>query len=214
MSSPSECPKLVNRQEDISCENKLYKMKSSHTDKAVESTQKFPKANANVSGEAQSENIGSKKQSRRAISTEKLVTDASKSRSSSSNDREDESKEDGSLSNGASVDEPSSTTEGHLDSISRSEKIEAYHALPAKFGSIPSLPQNSSNGLKTSMRKVVQQFISSKQLKCNPSVHGDETGKYKVIFKYVFFPLLIVSNVIDQYQFCFYTVSLTGIVSI
>lgn len=189
-------------------------MKSSHTDKAVESTQKFPKANANASGEAQSENIGSKKQSRRAISTEKLVTDASKSKSSSSNDREDESKEDGSLSNGASVDEPSSTTEGHLDSISRSEKIEAYHALPAKFGSIPSLPQNSSNGLKTSMRKVVQQFISSKQLKCNPSVHGDETGKYKVIFKYVFFPLLIVSNVIDQYQFCFYTVSLTGIVSI
>ncbi|KAM1611693.1 hypothetical protein ACFX11_000487 [Malus domestica] len=201
MSSPLECTKLVNHQEDMSCENKLYKMKSSHTDKAVESTQKFPKANANVSGEAQPENLGSKKQSRRAISTEKLVTDASKSKSSSSNDREDGSKEDGSQSNSASVDEPSSTTEGHLDSISRSEKIEAYHALPAKFSSIPSLPQNSSNGLKTSMRKVVQQFRSSKQLKCNPSSHGDETGKYKVLFPYDLFVKLYSNNSADLYPF-------------
>lgn len=200
MSSPSGCAKLANIQEDISHANKLSKMKSSHTDKEVESTPKIPKAKKNISSDAQPENIGSKKLTRRPISSEKKLTDACKSKSSSSNDTEDESKEEESLSSSVSIDRPSSTTGEHMYSSSRYEKIEAYHALPAneKVGSIPNLPQNARNGLKTSVRKVVQQFKSSKQLKSNLSGRGEEiVGKYKVIVKFVLIPLLVVSSVID-----------------
>ncbi|CAB4314256.1 unnamed protein product [Prunus armeniaca] len=204
MSSPSGCAKLANIQEDISHANKLSKMKSSHIDKEVESTPKIPKAKKNISGDAQPENIGSEKLTRRLISSEKKLTDACKSKSSSSNDTEDESKEEESLSHSVSIDRPSSATGEHMYSSSRYEKIEAYHALPAneKVGSIPNLPQNARNGLKTSVRKVVQQFKSSKQLKSDLSGRGEEiVGKYKVIFPYELFVKLYSYDNVDLCPF-------------
>lgn len=177
---------LVDCQDNFSRANKLIKMKSSHNDKEVESTSKLAKAKINMSADAHPANFAGKKPTRRATLIEKVVTDASKSKSSSTSDREDEHKE-GPLSHGTSGGRPSSTAGGLLDSSLRSEKVDSYHALPAKIGSIPSLPQNACNGLKTSVKKVVQQFKSSKQPKSNLSGPENEiAGKFKVIFKFGF----------------------------
>ncbi|XP_024182286.1 ubiquitin carboxyl-terminal hydrolase 17 isoform X2 [Rosa chinensis] len=197
----SEYTNLVNCRDNFSPANKLVKMKSSHNDKEVESESKLAKAKIDMSADAQPANFAGKKPTRRGTSIEKVVTDAFKSKRLSTSDREDERKE-GPLSNSGSNGRPSSTTGGLLDSSYRSEKVDGYHALPAKIGSTPSLPQNACNGLKTSMKKVVQQFKSSKQLKSNLS--GPENGiagKFKVIFPYELFVKLYSYNNVDLCPF-------------
>lgn len=57
---------------------------------------------------------------------------------------------------------PSSATKGDLLLHTKSVKSENYYALPAKGGGMQNLQQNVCNGLKTSVRKVVQQFRSSR----------------------------------------------------
>ncbi|KAK9949414.1 hypothetical protein M0R45_004938 [Rubus argutus] len=191
---------LVDCQDNFSRANKLIKMKSSDNDKEVESTSKLAKAKINMSADSQPANFVGRKPTRRATSIEKVVTDASKSKSSSTSDREDEHK--GPLSHGTSGGRPSSTAGGLLDSSLRSEKVDSYHALPAKIGSIPNLPQNACNGLKTSVKKVVQQFKSSKQPKSNLSGPENEiAGKFKVIFPYELFVKLYSYNNVDLCPF-------------
>nr|XP_011468537.1 PREDICTED: ubiquitin carboxyl-terminal hydrolase 17 [Fragaria vesca subsp. vesca] len=197
----SEYANLVNCQDNFSRANKLVKMKSSHSDKEVDSKSKLAKAKIDMSADAQPANFVGKKQTRRGTSIEKVVTDAAKSKSLSTSNWEDERKE-GRLSYSASSGRLSSATGELLDSSFRSEKVDSCHALPAKIGSIPSLPQNACNGLKTSMKKVVQQFKSSKQPKSNLSGPENEiAGKFKVIFPYELFVKLYSYNNVDLCPF-------------
>ncbi|KAL6222845.1 hypothetical protein ACLB2K_006235 [Fragaria x ananassa] len=196
----SEYANLVNCQDNFSRANKLVKMKSSHSDKEVDSKSKLAKAKIDMSADAQPANFVGKKQTRRGTSIEKVVTDAAKSKSLSTSNWEDERK--GRLSYSASSGRLSSATGELLDSSFRSEKVDSCHALPAKIGSIPSLPQNACNGLKTSMKKVVQQFKSSKQPKSNLSGPENEiAGKFKVIFPYELFVKLYSYNNMDLCPF-------------
>lgn len=175
LSPPKECAKL----------DKFKKMESSQSDEKSKSTSQFIKAKTVKPEDAQPTNLGSKKLSKATGPTEKVATDSAKRRNSSSSDGRDnlrlfESKERRSFSSNASGDNSSSTIGGHLVSSSKSAKGDGYHALPAKIGSSTSLTQN---GLKTSMRKVVQQFRASKHLKSNMSGHENEiAGRYKVGF--------------------------------
>ncbi|KAL6225095.1 hypothetical protein ACLB2K_003947 [Fragaria x ananassa] len=197
----SKYANLVNCQDNFSRANKLVKMKSSHSDKEVDSKSKLAKAKIDMSADAQPANFVGKKQTRRGTSIEKVVTDAAKSKSLSTSNWEDERKE-GRLSYSASSGRLSSATGELLDSSFRSEKVDSCHALPAKIGSIPSLPQNACNGLKTSMKKVVQQFKSSKQPKSNLSGPENEiAGKFKVIFPYELFVKLYSYNNVDLCPF-------------
>ncbi|XP_015890599.3 ubiquitin carboxyl-terminal hydrolase 17 isoform X1 [Ziziphus jujuba] len=185
-----ECARLVEPVDSISCSNKLKNLEPSHSDEKIKSTSQFIKAKTVKPDDVQSVNLGSKKVAKGTGPAEKLTTDAAKPRNSSSNDGRDSSrlfdcKENRSFSDSASGDQPSSTIGGHFASTSKSAKSDGYHALPAKIGSSASLAQN---GLKTSMRKVVQQFRASKQLKGNMTGHENEiAGRYKVIFPYELF---------------------------
>ncbi|KAF3439217.1 hypothetical protein FNV43_RR17492 [Rhamnella rubrinervis] len=180
LSPPKECTKL----------DKFKKMEPSQSDEKIKSTSQFMRAKTVKSGDAHFANLGSKKPSKATGPAEKVATDSAKPRNSSSSDGRDnirlfESKERRSFSSSASGDSSSSTTGGHFVSSSKSAKSDGYHALPAKLGSSTSLTQS---GLKTSVRKVVQQFRASKHLKSNISGHENEiAGRYKVIFPYELF---------------------------
>lgn len=173
LSPPKECAKL----------DKFKKREPSQSDEKIESTSQFIKAKTVKPEDAQPANLGSKKLSKATGPAEKMATDSAKPRNSSSSDGRDkvrlfESKERRSFSYSASGDSSSSTTGEHLVSSSKSAKGDGYHVLPAKIGSSTSLTQN---GLKTSMRKVVQQFRASKHLKSHMSGHENEiAGRYKV----------------------------------
>ncbi|XP_050371388.1 ubiquitin carboxyl-terminal hydrolase 17-like [Argentina anserina] len=201
LGSTSEHANLVNCHDNFSRANKLVKMKSSQNDTEVESKSKLAKVKMDMSAGSQPAINDGKKSSRRSTSTEKVVTDVSKSKRLSTSDREDERKE-GPLSSSASSGRLSSVTGGLLDSSYRAETVGSCHALPVKTSSIPSLPQNACNGLKTSMKKVVQQFKSSKQLKSNLLGPENEiAGKFKVIFPYELFVKLYSYNNVDLCPF-------------
>ncbi|XVF17344.1 hypothetical protein REPUB_Repub10bG0112700 [Reevesia pubescens] len=174
--------------------SKLNKKKSTHNDDEVESGMQFAKVNNLMSDDVHPIKAVYKK-SARAVLSKILVTDASKksnltSLSSSrpktvNNDREDalqlcERKHFTTSSCSASDDHSSSAAGGH--SVPSSNSV-----FPAKSNS---LSQTASNGLKTSMQKVVQQFKASKQSKSYLFGFGNEVnGKhnYKLIFPYELF---------------------------
>lgn len=180
------CARLEEPVDYISCSNKLKNLEPSHSDEKIKSTSHFIIAKTVKPDDVQPANLGSKKVAKGIVPAEKLTTDAAKPRNSSSNDGRDRSrlfecKENRSFSASASFDQPSSTINGHFASTSKSAKSDGYHALPAKIDSSTSLAQI---GIKTSMRKVVQQFRASKQSKGNMTGHENEiTGRYKVVFK-------------------------------
>ncbi|KAF8406084.1 hypothetical protein HHK36_008164 [Tetracentron sinense] len=131
-----------------------------------------------------------------AVLSEKVDTDASKVRSSPflSSERSDsvandrskgsqllKSREIESLSSNASDDHRSFSTGGHPVPSVKSAKVDSVQAVSTMSTEI------ASNGLKTSMRKVVQQFRSSKLSKHYPLGLGSEIAErynYKMLFSY------------------------------
>ncbi|XP_039012577.1 ubiquitin carboxyl-terminal hydrolase 17-like [Hibiscus syriacus] len=150
--------------------------------------------------------------STRAVSSESLGTDASKisnlrslgiSRTRTvTGDREDvlqlcESKHFTTYSCSTSCHHSSSAPGGHSVQSSNS-------GLPAKINAAPTLPPTSSNGLKMSLRKVVQQFKASKESKSHLFGFGNEAdGKhnYKIIFPYELFMELYTYDAVELCPF-------------
>ncbi|KAK4584163.1 hypothetical protein RGQ29_022057 [Quercus rubra] len=198
---PTQSTNVVNYVDSISCASKSSKKKSGHIDERADFNSHFSKPAPVITNDVKPKNFSNSKPTTGSTLAGKLVADASKFRCSPSgsdsvaDDGEDDSelfkrKEVKSLSSNAPNGRPSSAIGGQSISHPKSAKIEAYHALPAKVGSIPSLPQNVRNGLKTSVRKVVQQFKASKESKPNLLDHGNEIGgknNCKVVFPYELF---------------------------
>jgi len=211
MPPPIESTNLVNSVGHISCANISNKVKSGHIDEVVDFKSQFSKAKPVLIDNVKPANMGNSKPTRGSALGVKLVADASRFRHSPSlscsgsdsvgDEVEDDSesskcKEVRSLSCNASSDRPSSATGGHLVSNSKSAKIDGFHALPTKVSSAPSLPQDIRNGLKKSVRKVVQQFRAPKESKLNLSGRGNEMdGKNncKVILQNMICLFLITS---------------------
>lgn len=195
---------VVNYVDSISCASKSSKKKSGHIDESTDFKSHFSKPAPVITNDVKPKNFGNSKPTTGSTSAGKLAADASKFRcppsgsDSVADDGKDDSelfkrKEVKSLSSNAPNDRPSSAIGGQSISHPKSAKIEAYHALPAKVGSIPSLPQNVRNGLKTSVRKVVQQFKASKESKPNLLDHGNEIGgknNCKVVTKMIYLFLI------------------------
>ncbi|XVE83071.1 hypothetical protein DITRI_Ditri16bG0057400 [Diplodiscus trichospermus] len=175
--------------------SKVNKKRATNNNEGVEFRMQFAKDNNLMSDDVHAAKAVYKKSSG-AVSSEMLVTAASKksnltSLSSSKpknvsnvgeNDLQlSESKHVKTFS--ASDDLSSSVAGGHSVPSSKS-------GLPAKSTATSTLPQTASNGLKTSMRKVVQHFKASKQSKSYLFGFGNENnGKhnYKIIFPYELF---------------------------
>lgn len=211
MLPPTESTNLVNSVGHVSCENISNKVKSGHIDEGADVKSQFFKAKPVLTNNVKPANMGNSKPTRGSALGGKLVADASNFRPSPSlscsgsdsvgDDGDDDfelskRKEVKSLSCNASSDRPSSATGGHLVSNSKSAKIDGCHALPAKVSSAPSLPQDIRNGLKKSVRKVVQQFRAPKESKQNMLGLGNEmAGKHncKVILQNMICLFLITS---------------------
>ncbi|XP_077212938.1 ubiquitin-specific protease 16 [Tasmannia lanceolata] len=96
-----------------------------------------------------------------------------------------------SLFNKRSCDEQQSKARGERSFSSiTSSKVDSIYTVPTCSSETVSSVSNGSNGLKTSMRKVVQQFRVSKISKHHESESGNEiAGKYnyKMLFPYDLF---------------------------
>lgn len=152
-------------------DSKLDKLKSSHNDEVVNLRPQLPKGKTTMSDDVQPAKLGDKKFIRGAASPELLVKDASKFKSSSSLSclRSDSvtkySEDDSQHSKGKHMRSLSSSAPRTSSATGRHSMSNSKSVLPSKLSSIPSLPQNASTGLKTSMQKVVQQFRVSKPFK-------------------------------------------------
>ncbi|KAL5820025.1 hypothetical protein ACOSQ4_023867 [Xanthoceras sorbifolium] len=179
--------------EGTSPASKLHKMKSSPNTEEINCRSHLSKGKIARADDIQPSKLSNKKSTGGTASPELLVKDASKCRGSSSlscsrsdyvtKDSENDSqlhkgRKDRSLS--PSMPCPSSPTGEHSVVSSTSE-------LPTNVSSIPSLPLNARNGLKTSMRKVVQQFLPLKSYLLGSE--NEVAGKYsdKTIFPYDLF---------------------------
>ncbi|XP_062154833.1 ubiquitin carboxyl-terminal hydrolase 17 [Alnus glutinosa] len=219
MPPPIGSTNLVNSVGHNSCANISNKVKSGHIDEVVDFKSQFSKAKPVLIDNVKPANMGNSKPTRGSALGGKLVADASRFRHSPSlscsgsdsvgDEVEDDSesskcKEVRSLSCNASSDRPSSATGGHLVSNSKSAKIDGFHALPTKVSSAPSLPQDIRNGLKKSVRKVVQQFRAPKESKLNLSGRGNEMdGKNncKIVFPYEQFMKLYCCDKVELCPF-------------
>ncbi|XP_059456635.1 ubiquitin carboxyl-terminal hydrolase 17 isoform X2 [Corylus avellana] len=218
MLPPTESNNLLNSVGRISCANISNNVKSGHIDEGVDFKSQFSKAKPVLTDNVKPANMGNSKPTRGSALGGKLVADASKFRRSPSlscsgsdsvgDDGEDDSeltkcKEVRSLFCNASSDRPSSATGGHSVSNSKSAKIDGCHALPSKVSTAPSLPQDIRNGLKKSVRKVVQQFRAPKESKHNLLGLGNETGKhnYKIVFPYELFMKLYCCDKVELCPF-------------
>ncbi|KAF7809352.1 ubiquitin carboxyl-terminal hydrolase 17 [Senna tora] len=146
---------------------------------------------------------------RKVTTVEKSATDTFKCRSlpskncSSSEALTYDAKEESQLSKYKEVRKSSSTNE-HLSSVNegdvlphtKSAKNDNYYTFPEKGGGIPNLHQNVHNSLKTSMRKVVQQFRSSRESSYNIMSVENEMG-----FPYELFMELYCYDKVDLYPF-------------
>ncbi|KAK6237921.1 hypothetical protein QUC31_003390 [Theobroma cacao] len=189
----------------------LNMKKSTHNAEEVEFQMPFAKGNNLMSDDVHPAKSVYKK-STVAVLSEMLVTDASKKSNSASlsssrpktvpNDREDdlqpcETKPVKTSSCSASDDHSTSAAGGH--SVPSSKL-----GLPAKSSATPTLPQTGSNGLKTSMRKAVQQFKASKQSKSYLFGFGNEFNvkhNYKIIFPYELFMELYSYDAVELCPF-------------
>ncbi|KAM4128695.1 hypothetical protein ACJW30_02G186500 [Castanea mollissima] len=199
--SSNESTNVVNYVDSISCASKSSKKKSGHIDERADFKSQFSKPAPVITNDVKPKIFGNSKPTGSTLAG-KLVADATKS-----DDGEDDSelfkhKEVKSLSSNTPNGRPSSAIGGQSISHPKSAKIEAYNALPAKVGSIPSLPQNVRNGLKTSVRKVVQQFKASKESKPNLLDQGNEIGgKNNIVFPYELFMKLYCFDKVDLRPF-------------
>ncbi|KAK8672929.1 hypothetical protein V6N13_111286 [Hibiscus sabdariffa] len=185
--------------------SKLNKKKSTHEE--VELRRQFAKNNnLMLDGAHPTKAVYNK--STRAVSSELLVTDASKKSNITSlgtsrsrtvtGDREDglqlcESKHFTTSSCSTSGHHSSSAPGGHSVQSSNS-------GLPAKISATPT----ASNGLKTSLRKVVQQFKVSRQSKSHLFGFGNEADRkhnYKIIFPYELFMELYSYDAVELCPF-------------
>lgn len=189
---------------------KLNKKKSIQNDEEAEYKMRFAKDNNLTSDDAHPAKPVYKK-STEAVSSEMLVTAASKnsnltSVSSSRPKSINNGGEDGVQHNGskyvksysvsASNDHSSSVAGGHSVPSSNS-------GLPAKNNATPTLPQAASNGLKTSMRKVVQQFKASKQSKSYIFGFGNEVnGKHNKVVSLLLSAFVDISIVFLCHMAC------------
>lgn len=148
-------------------------MESNHVDEKVKSS--FPSNKAKIA------------KSKETPSAETLSKDMAKSKLASLNKDEDRSRELKSkevhASRAIASDDHRLPSIGeHLVTGSKSAKADDFHSLPAKTSSVLASPEISRNGLKTSVRKVVQQFRASKLSKCDtPSTDNEIAGKQKVL---------------------------------
>lgn len=123
------------------------------------------------------------------IVTEKPPTSGSKESSSITKERSGEKrllKSSGAipLSYGASAERASSGARCSTSSVTSAE-VDTVRTVPLSCETTNSTP-NGSNSLKTSMRKVVQQFKPSKLSKHHPLGLGSEiASKYKVLLYYL-----------------------------
>ncbi|KAG4211907.1 hypothetical protein ERO13_A02G131200v2 [Gossypium hirsutum] len=189
--------------------SKLNKKKSSHEE--VEFRRQLTKSN-NLMHDGAHPTKAAYNKSTGAVSSEFLVTDASKKSNLTSlsasrprtviSDREDdllldESKHFTTSSCSTSGNHSSSAAGGHSVPSSNS-------GLPAKSNAAPTLPQTTSNGLKMSLRKVVQQIKTSKQSKSHLFGFGNEGDKkhnYKIIFPYELFMELYSYDAVELCPF-------------
>ncbi|KAB2094242.1 hypothetical protein ES319_A02G143500v1 [Gossypium barbadense] len=189
--------------------SKLNKKKSSHEE--VEFRRQLTKSN-NLMHDGAHPTKAAYNKSTGAVSSEFLVTDASKKSNLTSlsasrprtviSDREDdllldESKHFTTSSCSTSGNHSSSAAGGHSVHSSNS-------GLPAKSNAAPTLPQTTSNGLKMSLRKVVQQIKTSKQSKSHLFGFGNEGDKkhnYKIIFPYELFMELYSYDAVELCPF-------------
>uniref|UniRef100_A0A5B7AG99 ubiquitinyl hydrolase 1 n=1 Tax=Davidia involucrata TaxID=16924 RepID=A0A5B7AG99_DAVIN len=110
------------------------------------------------------------------------------------------SKEVGTSSSRASDAYLSSSAGMHSVSSAKSGKVDGAHAVAAGSSQFASYSPNASNGLKTSMRKVVDQLKSSKSSQHYPLGVGSEiAGRYnkKGLFPYELFVKLYNWNKVE-----------------
>lgn len=172
-SLPIDPRSSVNIENKRSSACKKTKTNSSHMadDTAVKS--KLPKIMTDKSHDAVA-NLVSPVHKRKVSTVEKSATDTSKGRplpsmDYSTSEATADNAEESHISKHKEVRKSpnsgpvlSSATKGDLLLHTKSVKSENYHASPAKGGGMQNLQQNVRNGLKTSVRKVVQQFRSSR----------------------------------------------------
>ncbi|XVF59091.1 hypothetical protein PTKIN_Ptkin07bG0247000 [Pterospermum kingtungense] len=192
-------------------QSKLNKKRSTQNDEEAEYKMKFAKDNNLTSDDAHPTKPVYKK-STEAVSSEMLVTAASKKNNLTSmassrpkniaNGGGDGVQLNGSkyvktYSVGASDDHSSSVAGGHSVPSSNS-------GLPAKSNAAPTSPRAASNGLKSSMHKVMQQFKPSKQSKSYLFGFGNEVNgrhTYKMIFPYELFVELYSYDAVELCPF-------------
>ncbi|GMI67918.1 hypothetical protein HRI_000461100 [Hibiscus trionum] len=189
--------------------SKLNKKKSTHEE--VELRRQFTNNN-NLMLDGVHPTRAVYNKSTRAVSSESLVTDASKRRNLTSlgtsryrtviGDREDDLQ----LCESTHFTTSSCSTSGHHStSAPGGHSVQSSNSgLPAKNNAVPTLPPTASNGLKTSLRKVVQQFKASKQSKSHLFGFGNEADRkhhYKIIFPYELFMELYSYDAVELCPF-------------
>ncbi|PIA56317.1 hypothetical protein AQUCO_00700565v1 [Aquilegia coerulea] len=94
-----------------------------------------------------------------------------------------------SSSSSASDRHPSSGTRRSSTSSDKSTKVDNFHNMPTGLPELASSSPNTSGGLRTSVRKVVQQFKVPKPSKTNPFGLSEvaERNNYKMLFPYDLF---------------------------
>ncbi|PPS18830.1 hypothetical protein GOBAR_AA01744 [Gossypium barbadense] len=159
--------------------SKLNKKKSSHEE--VEFRRQLTKSN-NLMHDGAHPTKAAYNKSTGAVSSEFLVTDASKKSNLTS----------------LSASRPRTVISDREDDLLLDE------SLPAKSNAAPTLPQTTSNGLRMSLRKVVQQIKTSKQSKSHLFGFGNEGDKkhnYKIIFPYELFMELYSYDAVELCPF-------------
>lgn len=197
--------------------NKKSKTSSSHIADDTGFKSKLPKTKTDKSHDAAAVLVSHVP--KRKVAIEKSATDTSKHRSLPSmncsspeaitNEAEEESSylskhKDGRKSSFSANDRLSSATKGDLLPHTKPANTDNYYVLSAKGGSIPNVQQNVRHGLKTSVRKVVQQFRSSRELSPNLMPVESEVGikllRYNIVFTVsIFVSVNFTSYILDLY---------------
>lgn len=195
-SLPIDSRSSVNIQTKHSSASKKNKINSCHVSDDTSFKSKLPKIKTDKSHDAAANFVGHVH--KRQVSTvEKSATDASKGRplppmNSNSEAIADNEVEESRLSKYRDI--KISPNGAHI--LSLATKSEDYRALLAKGGGMQNLQQNVRNGLKTSMRKVVQQFKSSRDSASSLISIENEMG-----FPYELFTELYCYNKVELYPF-------------
>ncbi|KAA8546739.1 hypothetical protein F0562_003168 [Nyssa sinensis] len=216
-SLPSES--IVDFVNSMSGASEPNKKKSGYSNEKFNCRLRIPKTQTVKSDDIQPRSLENRRTTTGATLPEDLVKDASKlrslpssscSRSSSvTNDWRNDSrgfkgKEVRSISLSDSSDHLLAATGRYSVPRMKSAETVSAHSLPSKDESIPSLSQNASKVLRTSVRKVVQQFRASRQSKPNLLSAGwDIAGKHnqETVFPYKLFMQLYSCDMVELCPF-------------